>query len=321
MSHGNARTTVHGRLLMVRRHQAGKPKAHIAAAMGISRKCVATWISRYVSEGEADLHDRSSRPHTPPTRTRCEVEQHVLELRRVQRRGQDWIGPEIELAPRTVGRILRRHQVPYLRELDRLTGALVRASKTTAVRYERDRPGELVHMDVKKLGQIPDGGGWRAHGREAVSITRARSTWVGFDYVHSMVHDHSRLAHSQGPSRREGRHLHGVPGSGRGLPRRLRDHPLRPGDDRQRLGLPEVVAGGRGSGGCQAGVHPPALSLAERESRALQPHPGDRMGLPASLHIQRRTRWSPRPVDRALQHWQTPQHPRRPPISRLRPIL
>ncbi|WP_460668687.1 IS481 family transposase [Kocuria himachalensis] len=197
MSHGNARTTVHGRLLIVRRHQSGMPKAHIAAAMGVSRKCVSHWISRYETEGEAGLHDRSSRPHAVPTRTSPELEQQVLELRRTQRRGQDWIGPELELAPRTVGRILRRHQVPYLRELDRLTGALIRASKATAVRYERDRPGELVHMDVKKLGRIPDGGGWRAHGRGACSITRDRSTRVGFDYVHSMIDDHSRLAYSE----------------------------------------------------------------------------------------------------------------------------
>jgi transposase InsO family protein len=197
MSHRNARTTVHGRLLIVKRHQAGMPKAHIAAAMGVSRKCVATWITRDETEGEAGLHDRSSRPHTTPTRTGPTLEQKVLELRRTQRRGQDWLGPELGLAPRTVGRILRRRHMPYLRELDRLTGALIRSSKTTAVRYERDRPGELVHMDVKKLGRIPDGGGWRAHGRGAGSITRDRSTRVGFDYVHSLVDDHSRLAYSE----------------------------------------------------------------------------------------------------------------------------
>lgn len=197
MSHRNARTTVHGRLLIVQRHQDGMPKAHIAAAMGISRKCVATWIARYEHEGEAGLRDRPCRPHTTPTRTRPEVEQQVLALRAATRRGQDWLGPELGLAPRTVGRILRRHQMPYLRELDRLTGIVIRASKTTAIRYERDRPGELVHMDVKKLGRIPDGGGWRAHGRGAASITRDRSTRVGFNYVHSLVDDHSRLAYSE----------------------------------------------------------------------------------------------------------------------------
>ena len=75
---------------------------------------------------------------------------------------------------RTVSRILRRHGVPYLRECDPMTGEVIRASKPTAVRYERDRPGELVHMDVKKLGRIPDGGGWRAHGRAMRPTSRDR---------------------------------------------------------------------------------------------------------------------------------------------------
>ena len=94
----------------------------------------------------------------------------MVQLRRQTRRGQDWIGPELGVPARTVSRILRRQQLPYLRDCDPLTGQIIRASKTTAVRYERDRPGELVHMDVKKIGRIPDGGGWRAHGRGAASI-------------------------------------------------------------------------------------------------------------------------------------------------------
>ena len=93
----------------------------------------------------------------------------------------------------TVARVLHRHHVPYLRDLDPMTGAVIRSSKSTAVRYERQRPGELVHMDVKKLGRIPDGGGWRAHGRGG----RKRKHRIGFDYVHSVVDDHSRLAYSE----------------------------------------------------------------------------------------------------------------------------
>jgi transposase InsO family protein len=197
MSHGNARLTVHGRLLIVQRHQQGWRQAHIAAAMGVSRKCVKTWVERYAADGEAGLRDRSSRPHSTPTRTPAPVEAHVLDLRRRERRGPDWIGPEVGVAPRTVARILRRHGVPYLRELDPISGQVIRASKATAVRYERERPGELVHMDVKKLGRIPDGGGWKAHGR-AMGSTRARKrAVVGYDYVHSVVDDHSRLAYSE----------------------------------------------------------------------------------------------------------------------------
>ena len=102
-----------------------------------------------------------------PRRTPAEVEQRVLAAARatnvVARTGSV---PSSGVPARTVSAILRRHQVPYLRECDPLTGEVIRASKTTAVRYERDHPGVLVHMDVKKVGRIPDGGGWKAHGRE-----------------------------------------------------------------------------------------------------------------------------------------------------------
>lgn len=197
MSHANARTTVHGRLLIVQRWQAGWPKAHIAAAMGISRKCVRTWITRFDDEGEAGLADRSSRPHTSPTRTPLEMEERIVELRRRERRGPDWLGAELEVPARTVSRVLARRGLPRLAALDPMTGQVIRASKHTAVRYERSRPGELVHMDVKKLGRIPDGGGWRAHGRAARETTYDRSTTRGYDYVHSLVDDHSRLAYSE----------------------------------------------------------------------------------------------------------------------------
>ena len=195
MSHRNARLTVHGRLLIVRRHQAGWPQAHIAAAMGVSRKCVKTWIDRYTAEGEPGLQTRSSRPHTMPSKASAEVEQKVLDARVEHREGQDVLGPRVGVPARTVSRILRRHQVPYLRELDPMTGQVIRSSKATALRYERARPGELVHMDVKKLGRIPDGGGWRAHGRAGGN--RDRKAKIGYDYVHSLVDDHSRLAYSE----------------------------------------------------------------------------------------------------------------------------
>jgi hypothetical protein len=121
----------------------------------------------------------------------------VLELRHEKRRGQDWIGAELGLAPRTVSAILRRHHVPYLRECDPLTGEVIRASKTTAVRYEHPYPGSLVHMDVKKIGKIPDGGGWKAHGRQMGRTGAQKRAKIGFDYVHSLVDDHCRLAYSE----------------------------------------------------------------------------------------------------------------------------
>ena len=163
--------------------------------MGISRKCVHTWITRFETEGEEGLRDRSTRPHRSPTRTAPDVESRVIAHRRATRQGRDGISADLGLAPRTVSRILARHHMPHLADLDTITGEVIRASKTTAVRYERDRPGELVHMDVKKLGRIPDGGGWRALGRGQGN--RHRDRRIGYDYVHSLVDDHSRLAYSE----------------------------------------------------------------------------------------------------------------------------
>jgi transposase InsO family protein len=197
VSHGNARLTVHGRKLIVDRYAAGWKQAHIAAAMGISRKCAGIWIARYEAEGEAGLEDRSSRPHTSPTRTPAEVEDRIIELRTRERRGPDWLAAELGVPARTVSRVLARREAPRLAVLDPLTGQVIRASKVTATRYERSRPGELVHMDVKKLARIPDGGGWRALGLAARETTKDRTRKLGYDYVHSLVDDHSRLAYSE----------------------------------------------------------------------------------------------------------------------------
>lgn len=198
VSHANARLTLHGRRLLVERVIGdGWPVAHVAKELGISRQCAHRWVARFRFEGEAGLADRSSRPHTCPRRTSAEVEQQVLQLRRLHRRGQDWIGPELGLAPRTVSAILRRHRVPYLRECDPLTGQVIRVSKTTAIRYEHDHPGSLVHMDVKKIGRIHPGGGWKAHGREHGQTAAQKRAKIGFDYIHSIVDDHSRLAYSE----------------------------------------------------------------------------------------------------------------------------
>ncbi|NHC45353.1 IS481 family transposase [Motilibacter aurantiacus] len=198
MAHANARLTVHGRLLLVRRVRSdGRPVAHVAKELGVSRQCAHRWVARYDAEGPAGLLDRSSRPHSTPTRTSAEAEQRVLAARAQHRRGPAWLGAECGVPERTVTRVLRRHDVPRLAECDPLTGDRIRASKTTAVRYERARPGELIHMDVKKIGRIPDGGGWRAHGRQMGSTAAKKKARIGFDYVHSAVDDHSRLAYSE----------------------------------------------------------------------------------------------------------------------------
>jgi transposase InsO family protein len=165
--------------------------------MGISRHCASTWVARFDAEGDAGLEDRSSRPHTTPTRTSPELEQRVLDARNEHRKGQDRLAAETGVPARTICRILRRHDIPRLCDCDPLTGDVIRASKATAVRYEREHPGELVHMDVKKIGRIPDGGGWKAFGRAATSTSRHRGNGPGYDYVHSVVDDCSRLAFSE----------------------------------------------------------------------------------------------------------------------------
>lgn len=196
MPHANARLNAHGRQLLIDRvvHQ-GRPVAHVAHELGISRQTGYRWVRRWRTEGPAGLVDRSSRPHSNPTRTSASTEDAICAARAARRTGPDGLGAELGVPARTVTRVLRRRGMPRLGDLDPLTGDVIRSSKTTAVRYERDRPGELVHVDVKKLGRIPDGGGWRALGRDVAE--RHRHNPIGFDYVHSMVDDHSRLAYSE----------------------------------------------------------------------------------------------------------------------------
>src|SRR4051812_1201930 len=231
--------------------------------MGASRKCVGTWIARYATEGVAGLEDRSSRPHTSPTRTPAEIEDRIIELRDRERRGPDWLGAELGMPARPVSRGLVRRGQPRLSVLDPMTGEVIRSSKATATRYERSRPGELVHMDVKKLGRIPDGGGWRALGRAARETTKDRTIKLGYDYVHSLVDDHSRLAYSEILPDEKGAHLRGVPRPSRGLLRRPRHRPDRAGDDRQRLGLQVLPARGMRLDRSPPEVHQAALPVAE----------------------------------------------------------
>ena len=315
MSHRNARTTYQGRLLIVERHRAGWPQAHIAKAMGISRRCVAKWIGRFAAEGEAGLVDRSSRPRTCPRRTSPQLEASIIDLRNRERRGRDWVAAELNTAPRTVSRILARHGVPRLCDLDSITGEPLRASKRTTVRYERERPGELVHMDVKKLGRIPDGGGWRAEGQTTQNHrSRANKTRIGYDYVHSLVDDHSRLAYSEILPDEKGTTCAAF------LDRAItyfadRDHPDRTTHHRQRLGLPPLAAHGLLRARHRPEVHQAPLPVAERQGRAPQPHPADRVGLPPGLHQQRPTSSRPCAMARALQHSTSPQLTRRTPAN------
>jgi transposase InsO family protein len=190
MAHRNARTTVYARRLMVQRHLAGWPQARIAEQLGVSRPTVSKWIGRYRAEGWAGLEDRSSRPHTTPNRVDPATEAQILALRERERRGAVFLAGELGLVASTVGRVLARHQVPHLAAIDPITGEPVRR-RHSGIRYEHRQPGDLLHVDVKKLGRVPDGGGWRLHGRRE----EVRGRGIGYDYLHVAVDDHSRVAY------------------------------------------------------------------------------------------------------------------------------
>src|ERR1700761_821429 len=184
--HANARTTVFARRLMVERVAAGWPAAHVAEQLGVSRATVGKWLRRHAEGGDAALADRSSRPRRMPARTPRRIEQRVLAARRRRKRGAVVLAAELGLNPSTVGRILARHQVPHLAAIDPVTGEPVRSSRRSGNRYEHTRPGSMIHVDVKKLGQIPAGGctaatapgctGTRSPGSVTTSSTRRSMT-------------------------------------------------------------------------------------------------------------------------------------------------
>ena len=191
MAHAMPRLSPWSRLLLVERVQEGRPAAHVAAEMGVSRATAYKWLRRYRAEGVAGLVDRSSRPQSSPTRTSTEREAAIVALRRDRRLGPARIAAILNMPASTVHRVLTRHQLPRLAWLDRPTGEPVR-------RYERARPGELVHVDVKKLGRLRDGGGWRFLGRDSLEHRRAReAVRVGYEYVHCAIDDHTRLAYAE----------------------------------------------------------------------------------------------------------------------------
>jgi transposase InsO family protein len=187
MAHPRAKLTVQGRWLLVQRIcQQGWPPARAAEAQGVSVATAYKWLGRWRVEGLAGLADRSSRPHCSPRRLPAAGEQAILAYRATHRVGPHRIGWALGEAHSTVHAVLRRQHVPRLGELDRPTGQ--------PVRYQRQRPGELVHLDVKKQGRIPDGGGHRMHGRECRRGGRSKRG-LGYDYLHAAVDDCSRIAY------------------------------------------------------------------------------------------------------------------------------
>ena len=188
MSHPNARLTPVTRLELVRQVAAGWPQAEVARQFRVSRATVAKWVRRYRDAGEAGLLGRSSAPHRHPRRTPLEVEQRICGVRRGQGFGPHRIAWALGLARSTVYAVLRRSGLNRLDRMHRVTRAVTR--------YEHPRAGGLLHLDVKKSGRVPEGGGKRfAPGfRETQSGPHSKRP-LGVDYLHVAVDDHSRFSY------------------------------------------------------------------------------------------------------------------------------
>ena len=230
--------------------------------------------------------DRTSRPDHSPNRTPSRIERRIIKVRVLRRWGPARIGYLLGIHPSTVHRVLTRYGLAKLRWLDRATGHVIR-------RIESARPGDLVHVDVKKLGKIPVGGGWRMLGRtlgnhntraDKSSGRRSRhgDPLHGHHFLHTALDGHSRLAYSELLSRR----AQGDSGSILG-PSQCLVHPVRclgaKSSDRQRilLSLPHLPRGSRRD---RTSSNPTLSATDQRKSGAISPHPGRRMGLRTALY-------------------------------------
>jgi transposase InsO family protein len=189
--HRNAPLTPEGRLRLCRLIENDWTVAAAAESMRISRQTAHKWWKRYREGGIAGLEDRSSRPRRCPTKTPVKVERQIVELRRRNQLGPARLAPRMGMPASTFHRVLQRHGVSRLSDLDRRSGRVIR-------RIETSRPGELVHVDVKKQAKIPPGGGWRVNGRERRPRNgMAGRPRLGYAFVHSAIDAHSRLAYSE----------------------------------------------------------------------------------------------------------------------------
>ena len=201
MSHANAALTPRTRLklarLIVELHW---PVARAAERYDVSWPTANRWAQRYRELGEDGMQDRSSRPHHSPNKTPQPVIRKIVHLRWKQRLGPVEIGYRVELAPSTVHAVLVRCRLNRLSHVDRVTGEPTR-------RYEHDHPGSLLHVDVKKLGNVPDGGGWRYVGRSQGLKNRnatpgklrnlQHNPKMGTAFVHTVLDDHSRVGYAE----------------------------------------------------------------------------------------------------------------------------
>jgi transposase InsO family protein len=200
VAHANAALTPRHRLKLARAVvEDGWTIGYAAAVFNVSWPTAKRWAERYRTAGEAGMDDRSSRPHRCPRRTPAPLVRKIVHLRWKKRLGPVAIADRLGLAPATVHAVLVRCRINRLSHVDRRTGEPIR-------RYEHDHPGSLLHVDVKKLGNIPDGGGWRYVGRAQGHRNRAASgkprnahhnPVLGTAFVHTVLDDHSRVAYAE----------------------------------------------------------------------------------------------------------------------------
>ena len=201
MSHRNAPLSETGRLRLARCVvEDGWPLRQAAERFQVSATTAWRWANRYRTLGATGMADRSSRPHRSPRRTPTRTERRIIKVRVLRRWGPARIGYLLGIHPSTVHRVLTRYGLAKLRWLDRATGRVVR-------RMESARCGDLVHIDVKKLGKIPAGGGWRMLGRSAGkrhaqadktgTMNKYSQPLRGYHYLHTAIDAHSRLAYSE----------------------------------------------------------------------------------------------------------------------------
>jgi transposase InsO family protein len=201
-THANAALTPRARLRLARLIvDQSWPVTRAAERYDVSWKTANKWAARYAAEGPAAMNDRSSEPHHQPNRTPAPVVRKIVHLRWKQRLGPVEIADPLGLASSTVHAVLVRCRLNRLSHIDRATGEPIR-------RYEHQAPGDLIHVDVKKLGKVPDGGGWRYVGRQQGDKNRAATAartgapkskyhqpLVGICYLHTVIDDHSRVAY------------------------------------------------------------------------------------------------------------------------------
>lgn len=193
VTHARASLNPQGRLKLVQLVVRDEwTHARAAERFQVARGTVSKWVARYRAEGRSGLLDRSSRPLRSPKQTPQRTERRIVALRVTRRWGPHRIAYHLGLPQSTVSKVLARYRVPLLGHVDLNTG--VRVRKPKPVRYEHERPGDMVHVDVKKLGRIPDGGGHRTLGQ---AKGKKNKTGVGYSFIHSAIDDHSRMVYSE----------------------------------------------------------------------------------------------------------------------------